>query len=290
MLDLINHITRCVDCKKETMFFHKNTFRCNNCHRTYIFDKDGILDAFPKNIQDTRIRSQKSEFFSKWLRAFKEEIEHWVIYKSSFFRFFSQSGHNEISNLLSTDTSDSLCVDFGCGPGFSQSILKHPKYVGVDFNKDTLIQFKKNHPLSICIHSDMNNSPFGNNSIDTVISLHTLEHIYDIELAMVEINRILTKNGKFLFCIPTEGSLVWEIGRKLITKPNLRKRYGLDGSDVMEIEHLNDAKRVLKFIKWHFSIKSVKFLPFPIIPSISFNACIVGDVRKADSNHPYKPL
>ena len=46
------------------------------------------------------------------------------------------------------------------------------------------------------------NFPINDEQYDTVMSLNTFEHVYDINRTMVEINRVLKLNGKLVFSVP----------------------------------------------------------------------------------------
>ena len=121
--------------------------------------------------------------------------------------------------------------------------------------------------------------PFGKGVFSNVISLHTLEHIYPLGEHLEEVRKVLKDGGRYSFVIPTEGGLSFWLGRQLFTKPHVKRNYGLDVNYIMDREHINDANRVLKFLKMYFNITSYSFWPLKI-PTLSFNAMIHGYVEK----------
>lgn len=61
------------------------------------------------------------------------------------------------------------------------------------------------------IHADITDIPFEDNSFDTLICIHVLEHIQDDRKAIQEIHRVLKKGGKAILAVPTYGDTTHEI-------------------------------------------------------------------------------
>ena len=122
---------------------------------------------------------------------------------------------------------------------------------------------------------------FKDGVFETIVSLHTLEHIYLIAEHIEEVKRVMVGGGRYLYVIPTEGGLGFWLGRQMITGPHLKKRYNLDVNCIMEREHINDARRVLKFLRFYFTPVSKSYWPIKI-PILSINAMIYGECIKHD--------
>ena len=274
---LRNIISRCVDCKRNSIKVTKTNFVCTNreCNRVYKF-ANGILDCWPK--YPSYIPSfYKTKMFKKWEQAWEDMIEDWFIYSNSVYRTFTMSGHHKsIEYYYKICDTSKYIIDLGCGNGALLPLIRNPiKYIGLDSNKSFLSKLKTEYPESIAIHSDICNTPFLKKSLHCIISIHTLEHIYKLAECFEEIIRIMRPKGQFIFSIPTEGGFGWKMGRKFITVPYLKKKYNLDGEKIMSIEHINDAQRVLKFINLYFHIKGLSYTPFKL-PFLSINQSITG--------------
>lgn len=269
-------VRRCVDCGRETMTLQHGAIVCNDCGRSYSFDKDGILHAFATGPKSHEPAIYRSRFYRRWLDAWQKEIPDWVIYSKPLYRFFSMASHRQLVRFLPKLTPSELIVDLGCGSGQGFQLLPSGQSIGVDSNLEFLRVLKQRFPGALAIHSDIANTPFLSATVACPVSLHTLEHLYHLDESLAEIRRMLAPGGRFVFGIPTEGGFGWELGRRLVTGPRLRKRYGLDVATVMGIEHLNDAKRVLRFIGWHFAVEKLVYSPFPFLPFLSVNSCITG--------------
>ena len=72
--------------------------------------------------------------------------------------------------------------------------------------------------------SDVCDMPFENNSFDFILCNHVLEHVYDDELAIIELRRVLKKNGMAILQVPL----------------NLNLKKTIDGRDINDIKKRNE--------------------------------------------------
>lgn len=79
-------------------------------------------------------------------------------------------------------------LDLGCGP------VKKEGAVGID--KQLLGN------VDIVCDIEKNSLPFKDESFDVIYSSNILEHIWNIEWVMMEVYRVLKKNGHFLIRVP----------------------------------------------------------------------------------------
>ena len=175
-------------------------------------------------------------------------------------------------------------IEIGAGGGALLEELKVTNYVGVDTSMQVLAVLKKRYPNAIVICTSGPRLPFKSSSINHVVSLHTLEHIYLLAEHLQEVKRILRQNGNYFFVIPTEGGWAFYLGRLFFTGPHVKRKYNIDAHEVMAREHINDAPRVMKFLRFYFS--SVKRTFWPIaIPLLSINAMIYGHCKNDKGEH-----
>ena len=66
--------------------------------------------------------------------------------------------------------------------------------------------------------------PFESNSFDFILCNHVLEHVYDDELAIIELRRVLKKNGMAILQVPL----------------NLNLNKTIDGRDINDIKKRNE--------------------------------------------------
>lgn len=285
--NLLNQLVKetikiCVDCQG-LLSFSDLEFRCESCKRSYNCSDEGVWDFTQAEATRHEILSiyQEAEFM-RWVDVFRKvESKNWYIYKNKLFRFFTEAGHRSLGRLLNKHiTSRSLLLELGCGTGSLCKFVDCPNYVGVDISHEGLSLLKKKYPNAIAIQTSGENLPFAKSSYDYVVSLHTLEHIYRLGETLEQIREILVGNGFLFYGIPTEGGVLFRLGRRFFTGLHLRKTYDLDVNYVMDREHINDANRVLKFLSIYFKKIKKVYWPFSILRMLNPNILVYGYCAK----------
>jgi SAM-dependent methyltransferase len=105
--------------------------------------------------------------------------------------------HKTIAELAPKVKGDIL--DFGCGSKPYESLFSHAdSYVGVDLENTGHDHFDS----EIDFYYDGERLPFEDGSFDSVVCFEVLEHVFNIDEILAEINRVLKPNGKLLLTIP----------------------------------------------------------------------------------------
>ena len=184
-------------------------------------------------------------------------------------------GYKKCSKFIK---SKEKVVEIGCGTGDFIPYCPCKKYMGVDITEDFIITSKEKFPEHEFVVGDAYDLPFENNSISSLLSFSTLEHLDKLDLALEQVNRVLTDDGEFIFGIPTEGFL-YRIGRNLTTKRHVEKTTNVNYDELLKKEHVNACKDILDAVKSHFVVDKLQGIPF-YYPSINFNVFIVGRCLK----------
>jgi ubiquinone/menaquinone biosynthesis C-methylase UbiE len=80
-------------------------------------------------------------------------------------------------------------LEAGCGRGYlTKRLSKHYKVTAVDFKLDTST-FLGIQTINL-IRCDIENLPFQDNSFDTVVCTHTLEHVFNLAATMSRLRKI----------------------------------------------------------------------------------------------------
>ena len=278
----------CPNCFEQFQNFQPklNSVECSNCGSVWQKKQPGIWDFRADEKKACGLSIYKETEFQRWLGIFgKLEISNWKIYETALYRFFSQAGHRALTRKFKLEVKDHhLVVEVGAGDGLFYKFSPRKNYIGIDTNWGALTQFSTHHPEATLVCTNGGRLPIGNESVDFVVSMHTLEHIYHLGEFFEEITRTLNPQGRQYFVIPTEGSLLFYLGRRFITGPYLRKKYNLDVNYVMDREHINDAKRVLKFLRLYFSGVERRYWPFPFLHYIGCNVMIWGSCHKKNED------
>lgn len=102
-----------------------------------------------------------------------------------------------------------VVADCACGIGYSASILlANPavtRYLGFDIDEKAIVIAKQKEKLRATFNTgSILSLPLTENSIDTFISLETLEHLSEPQLALEEVVRVLNPEGIFICSVPTK--------------------------------------------------------------------------------------
>lgn len=139
-----------------------------------------------------------------------------------------------------------LCL--GCGAGEECAHIKFlgaKKVIGMDISKSLIEKAKENYPELEFYVMDMEKLEFKNNSFDLVYSSLVLHYVKDWTKTLLQIKRVLKKEGIFLFS--THNPVYWGAYKKEDKKQNLR----LLGYD------LNRKKNKIKIYGDYLNIRKI---------------------------------
>lgn len=122
-------------------------------------------------------------------------------------RFLQEEHHQRYQYAASF--SKGVVVDCACGIGYSAPILlANPAvttYIGLDIDQEAVAYAQQqNMDRASFEYGSILAQPFDDQSIDTFISLETLEHLEQPELAIAEVKRVLKPDGVFICSVPTK--------------------------------------------------------------------------------------
>lgn len=110
--------------------------------------------------------------------------------------YFARKGLNENISYMASKMAGSV-LDVGCGQKPYRNLFQTNNYIGLEINKNN----KKAD-----IYYDGKIFPFDNQTFDNVISNEVLEHVFEPELFLSEIYRVLKDDGQVMLTVP----FVWD--------------------------------------------------------------------------------
>lgn len=90
-------------------------------------------------------------------------------------------------------------LDFGCGSKPYEPLFECDEYIGLDYATEVS---DKNENLAADFFYDGKTIPFNDNHFDSVFSTEVLEHVFNPDEILPEINRVLKPGGTLLLTCP----------------------------------------------------------------------------------------
>ncbi len=120
-------------------------------------------------------------------------------FDNSYGKFIDKQERNILDKLLTNNNE--VILDLACGSG---RFMDYANY-GIDASEEMVKMSQQKFPNKKIYLSDAEKTPFEDNSIDTIISFHFFMHLNKekVEKILQECDRILSKNGRIIFDIPS---------------------------------------------------------------------------------------
>lgn len=138
--------------------------------------------------------------------------------KENFLQWFWHTHKINLCKKIIKNLKVKNCLDIGCASGFmlSEIFKSYPeaKYFGVDVYDKAIAFAKKNYPEIKFKVASAEELPFKNEGFDLILFYETIEHVVNPKQCLVEIKRVLKKDGILILTMDS-GSLlfrfVWAI-------------------------------------------------------------------------------
>jgi len=107
------------------------------------------------------------------------------------------------------DLPGDLWLDAACGGGqLGRLLWRQKRLLGLDLDRERLREAHV-HPYQALIQGSVDCLPLASGSLDGIVSVETLEHVVDIDLALREFARCLRNNGYLVMTIPSVTVRSW---------------------------------------------------------------------------------
>ena len=162
-----------------------NVVKCNNC---------GLVYLNPRPTQ-----TEISRFYSEEYSPFKSDKNKLIKYVE---RKIAERDVKKIKKLINKNNINIL--EIGCATGEYLSYLRDiggGNVTGVEISPYAAEYARREHRLNV-ITGTIFDGKFTDESFDVIIMKHVFEHVHNPSETLKEINRLLDKNGKFIFIVP----------------------------------------------------------------------------------------
>ena len=121
-------------------------------------------------------------------------------------------------------------LDIGCGDGINLHGITQAIGIsqwnlllfGVDYNPLRLNRARAINGVNGLLLGSLPRLPFSSETFDIILCNHVLEHIFDDEEALQELNRLLRRDGIMILGVPNEGCLLAKL-RNRILQPQIAR-------------------------------------------------------------------
>jgi SAM-dependent methyltransferase len=130
--------------------------------------------------------------------------------------------------------ADGLVLEAGCGEGYGADLLAGVARLvcGVDYDELTVRHVGKAYPRVRAVRGNLAALPFGSSTMDVVVNLQVIEHLWDQEGFLAECHRVLRPGGRLL--ITTPNRITFSPGRDAPLNPfHTRELSGLELADLL---------------------------------------------------------
>lgn len=110
-------------------------------------------------------------------------------------------------------TPEHIVVDAGAGEGYGVDLLPGRLRIAVDYDAAACTHMRHHYPRIAPIRANLAALPFPTGSIDAVVTLQVLEHIWDPLGFLRELRRILAPAGQVLLSTPNRLTFSPGLGR-----------------------------------------------------------------------------
>ena len=173
-------------------------------------------------------------------------------------------------SMVSSERNNSIILDIGCNRGYFSNILSSKgKIIGLDIDKQNLVEAKQLYGHIDFIQADISFFPFRNDSFDLVICASVLEHIKDLSNIVKNLKNMIKNRGKLIAAYPIERKLLLTIHRLFNPKhdrlinPNgyYRKEFWK-----IPLTHKQHYSNIRNTLTKHFLLIKKDKMPFKILP------------------------
>lgn len=134
--------------------------------------------------------------------------------KRNLFQWLWHTHKINLAKRILSQFKFNNCLDVGCASGYMVSqianIFPTAKYYGIDIYDKAIEYAKKAYPNIEFKVASADRLPFKDNTFDVVLFYETIEHVENPKDCLIEIKRVLEKDGTIILTMDS-GSLLFRL-------------------------------------------------------------------------------
>ncbi|MDI3314217.1 MAG: class I SAM-dependent methyltransferase [Mycobacterium sp.] len=127
--------------------------------------------------------------------------------------------HRVVYQRLAPICAGREVLDAGCGEGYGADLIAGVarRVIALDYDEATVAHVRARYPRVDVIHANLAEMPLPDGSVDVVVSLQVIEHLWDQDRFVRECFRVLRSSG--LLMVSTPNRLTFSPGRDTPINP-----------------------------------------------------------------------
>ncbi|MGV0834964.1 class I SAM-dependent methyltransferase [Mycolicibacterium thermoresistibile] len=112
--------------------------------------------------------------------------------------------HEVVYQRLADRCVDRVVLEAGCGEGYGADLLAEvaARVIGLDYDAATVAHVRTRYPRVDIRHGNLAQLPLADASVDVVVNLQVIEHLWDQGQFITECRRVLRPGGQLLISTP----------------------------------------------------------------------------------------
>ena len=254
---------------------------CAGCGRTFEFEDD-ILLMMPSDRPQRPIQYSDPDYtaFKRLFELEDADAAHYANFNPAF-RAVHNAAHELAHGFYRRGKGAGWVADLACGTGDHLGYFKNAdRLVGIDSSLGSLKSARRHRPEVPLVQGDVLRLPLRDGVVRFIFSIHALEHLQMLDEAVAEMDRVMARAGRLYVGLPAEGGWLYALGRRLTVQRTFNRRFGFNYARAISIDHCNTASRVMTSCRRGFSVRHVRFSPFPFLTAVGPNVAVALECAK----------
>ena len=112
--------------------------------------------------------------------------------------------HEAVYVAVAIELDDAVVLEAGCGEGYGALLLAKQarRVVAMDYDAYAIAHVGRSYPGLVLVRGNLVALPYADDTYDDVVSLQTIEHLWDQEAFVAECRRALRPGGRLILSTP----------------------------------------------------------------------------------------